>query len=150
MLQRDLDLRGRGRLGPAEQLQRVGAAVLDRHAVVGEDLAGEVEVFLRHHVLQRLREFVGGQVGVHALVLVRDDDVDAVGVVADVLVDPVQLDLELFGGEADGAEHAEAAGLAHRDDDITAVREGEDRELDAEFVADGRMHALLLWRESAN
>ena len=33
---------------------------------------------------------------VHALVLVGDDDVDAVGVVADVLVDPVELDLELL------------------------------------------------------
>ena len=34
--------------------------------------------------------------GVHALVLVGDDDVDAVGMVADVLVDPLELDLELF------------------------------------------------------
>ena len=48
----------------------------------------------------------------HALVLAGDDDVDAVGLVADVLVDPLELDLELLGGEADGAEHAEAAGLA--------------------------------------
>ncbi len=40
---------------------------------------------------------VAGHVGVHALVLVGDHDVDAVGVVADVLVDPVELDLELFG-----------------------------------------------------
>ena len=32
---------------------------------------------------------------VHALVLARDDDVDAVGLVADVLVEPRQLDLEL-------------------------------------------------------
>jgi hypothetical protein len=61
-------------------------------------------------------------------------------VVADVLVDPRQLDLELLGAEADGAEHAEAAGLAHRDDDVAAVREGEDGELDAELVADGGAH----------
>ena len=78
---------------------------------------------------------------IHALVLVRDDDVDAVGVVADVLVDPVQLDLELLRGEADRAEHAEAAGLAHGDDDVAAVGEREDRELDAELVADGGVHA---------
>ena len=48
--QRDLDLRGRGGLGPAEQLQGVLVAVVDRDAVVGEDLAGEVQVLLRHHV----------------------------------------------------------------------------------------------------
>ena len=111
-----------------------------RHAVVGEQLAGEVEVALRDHVLEHLGELLGGHVGVHALVLVRDDDVDAVGVVADVLVDPVELDLELLGAEADGAEHAEAAGLAHRDDDVAAVGEGEDRELDAELVAEWRAH----------
>ena len=39
----------------------------------------------------------------HALVLAGDDDVDAVGVVAHVLVEPDQLDLELLGAEADGA-----------------------------------------------
>ena len=61
--------------------------------------------------------------------------------VADVLVDPVQFDLELFGREADRAEHPEAAGLAHGDDDVTAVGEREDRELDAQFVADGGVHA---------
>ena len=61
-----------------------------------------------------------------------------------MLVDPVQLDLELLGREADGAEHAEAAGLAHGGDDVAAVGEGEDRELDAELVADGRCACLLL------
>jgi len=35
---------------------------------------------------------------------------DAVRLVADVLVDPLELDCELIGREADGAEHAEAAG----------------------------------------
>ncbi len=142
VLQRHLDLRSRGRLGPAEQLQRVVVAVVDRNAVVGEDLLGEIDVLLGDQVVQRLLEHLRRQVGgVHALVLVRDDDVDAVGMVADVLVDPVQLDLELFRREADGPEHAEAAGLAHGDDDVAAVGEGEDRELDIELVADGGMHA---------
>ena len=46
--QRDLDLRGRGGLGPAEQLQRVVLALVrQRDAVVGQELAGEVEVLLR-------------------------------------------------------------------------------------------------------
>ena len=56
----------------------------------------------------------------------------------------LQLDLELLGGEADRAEHAEAAGLADGDDHVAAVGEGEDRELDAEFVADGGVHACSL------
>ena len=45
------------------------------------------------------------------------------------------------GREADRAEHAEPAGLAHGDDDVAAVGEREDRELDAELVADGGVHA---------
>jgi hypothetical protein len=142
VLQRHLDLRGSGGLGPAQQLQCVVVAVVDRNAMVGEDLLGELNVLLRHQSIELLLEHLGRQVGgVHALVLVRDDDVYAVGVVADVLVDPVQLDLELFGSEADRAEHSEAAGLAHGDNDITAVGEGEDRELDIELVADGGVHA---------
>ena len=148
MSQRHLDLRGRGRLGPPQHLQRALVAVVHRYAVVGQDLLGEIEVLLRHHRLQHLRQLVGGQTRVHALVLVRDHDVDAIRVVADVLIDPVEFDLELFRREADGAQHAETAGLAHRDDDVAAVREGEDRELDAEFVAEDRVHYLLLRRRA--
>ena len=109
--------------------------------MVGEDFLAEVQVLLGHHLAQRLGKVLGGQVRIHALVLVGDHDVDAVRVVADVLVDPVELDLELLGSEADRTQHAESAGLAHRDDDIAAVREREDRKLDAEFVADGSVHA---------
>ena len=129
--------------------RRVAVAVVDRDAVVGEDLLAEVQVLLRHHLAQRLGQLLGGQVRVHALVLVRDDDVDAVRVVADVLVDPVELDLQLLGGEADGAEHAEPAGLADRDDDVAAMGEGEDRELDTEFVANGGVHDNS-WERSPN
>jgi hypothetical protein len=56
VLQRDLDLRGRGRLGPAQQLQGVVIAVFDRDTVVGEDLLGEIDVFLRDEVVKRLLE----------------------------------------------------------------------------------------------
>ena len=109
--------------------------------MIGEDLLPEIQMLLGHHLAQRLGQFFGGQVRVHALVLVRDDDVDPVRMIADVLVDPLQLDLELLGREADSPQHAETTGLAHRDDDIAAVREREDRELDAELVADGSVHA---------
>ena len=57
-----------------------------------------------------------------------------------MVVDPVELDLELVGRERDGAEDAEPAGLGDRGDDVAAVAEGEDRELDAEPVADGCAH----------
>jgi hypothetical protein len=160
VLQGDLDLRGRRRLRPPEQLQRVVVVgVVEGHAVVDQQLAGELEGLRRDHLPQRLGQLVGRHVGVHPLVLVGDDDVDGVGVVADVLVDPLALDLELLGREPDGTEHAEATGLAHGDDDVAAMREGEDRELDAEVVADGRAHGSRLervlvcdqhWRSSAS
>ncbi len=141
VLQRHLDLGRGGRLGPAEQLQAVLVGVLNRDAVIGEDLLGEVEVLLGHHLAQGVGKLFRRLVGVHALVFVRDHDVDAVGMVADVLIDPVELDLELLRSEADGAKHPEAARFAYRDDDIAAVCEREDRKLDAELVADGSVHA---------
>ena len=67
-------------------------------------------------------------------------EVDAVRLAVDVLVDPGELDLELVGAERERAEHPVAAGLADRGDDVAAVREGEERELDAELVADGGAH----------
>ena len=138
--QRHLDLRERRRLRPAEQAH---ALVLLRrevgHAGLGEDLVGELHVLLRHHVAQHLPELLRVEL-VHPLVLAGDDDVDAVGLVADVLVDPLQLHLELLGREADGAEHAEAARLGDGGHDVAAVGEGEDRELDAELVAEGGVH----------
>ena len=146
--QRDLDLRGGRRLGPTEQLQGVGVGVAGGHTVVGEDLLGEVEVLLRNHVLQHLGEHLWRDVGVHALVLVGDHDVDAVGTVADALVDPVQFDFQLLGGEPDGAEHPETAGFADRDDHVATVGEREDGELDAQFVAEGSVHDRLLGRRT--
>ena len=112
--------------------------------MIGENLAGEVEMLLRHHRLKRLGELLRGEVRVHPLVLVGDDDVDAVGVVTDVVVDPVELDFKLLGREAHRPQHPETAGLAHRDDDVPAVGEGEDRKFDLEVVADGQYACLLL------
>ena len=109
--------------------------------MLGEDLLDEVAVALRDHRPQVLLEL--GRVELtHALVLAGDHDVDAVGLVADVLVDPRQLDLELLGGEAHGAEHAEAARLRDRGDDVAAMGEGEDRELDAELLGQFGLHGV--------
>ena len=51
----------------------------------------------------------------------RHHDVDAVGPAVDVLVDPVQLELELLGRERERAEHAHAAGVGDRGDHVAAV-----------------------------
>ncbi len=113
------------------------------HAVVGQDLEGELLVLWRHQATDLGLELVGVHL-VHALVLGRDHDVDAVGLVAHVLVDPGQLHLELLGSEADGAEHPDPSGVGDRGDHVAAVGEGEDRELDAERVADLSVHGGLL------
>jgi hypothetical protein len=73
-------------------------------------------------------------------VLRRHDDVDAVRTAVDVLVDPVELDLELVGRVRQRAEHAQAPRLADRGDDVATVREGEDRELDPERLTDRCAH----------
>ena len=133
--QRDLDLGGGRRLGPAQQLQGVGVRVGGGHAMVGEDLLSEVEVLLGHHVLEHLGERLGVEVGIHALVFVGNHDVDTVGVIADAFVDPVEFDLKLFGGVSHGAENPIAAGFADGHHDVAAMGERENRKLDTEFVA---------------
>ena len=97
-------------------------------------------------VLQHLGEMLGVHIGVHALVLIGNHDVHAVRMVADPLVDPVEFDLELLRRVADGAEDSVPTRLAHRDHDVAAVGEREDRELDAELVAKGSVHSGLLER----
>ena len=144
VLEDHLDLRARGGGRPAEQLARLLALGQLGHAVLGEQVLREGAVLGGDHLAQLLLERAGVEVFALPVVLAGDHDVDAVGLVADVLVDPLELDLELLGAEADGAEHAEAAGLADRDDDVAAVGEGEDRELDAESLAELGLHGGLL------
>ena len=112
--------------------------------MVGEDFLGEVQMLLGNHLAQHLGEFLAGHARVHALVLVGDDDVHPVWMVTDVGVDPVQFDLELFGGEPHRAQHTEAPGFADGDHDIAAVGEREDGELDPELVAKCGVHERLL------
>ena len=140
-----LDLGSGGGTGPPQQLAaRLLALGQLGYAVVGKELAGEVDVALGHHGPQLLGQLLGVLLDALALVLAGDDDVDAVRVLADVLIDPVELDGELFGREADGPEHAEPTRLADSGDHVAAVGEGEDRELDAELVAHGGSHGPIL------
>ena len=142
MLQGDLDLAG-ALLVDAEagRLHRPALQILGqrRHVVLGEDLVGEVPVLLRDHRLEV------GELGFVAAALPdvghRHDDVSAVRLAVDVLVDPGQLDVELVRRVGERAEHAEASGAAHGRDDVAAMGEREDRELDPEILRDRRLHA---------
>ena len=77
-----------------------------------------------------------GRAVVSLVVSVGQQEVEAVGTTVHLLVDPREVDLEALGRVAYGAEHAEAAGVGDGSDHVTAVTEGEDRELDAEHVRD--------------
>ena len=88
VLQRDVELRARGRVGPAEQVM----AALDvvgqrRHVVLGEHLLDPVAVLLGDHRLELALE-VRGVDALGQLHLGRHHEVDAVGLAVDVLVDP--------------------------------------------------------------
>ena len=112
------------------------------HAGIRQQLLGEVDMFLGHHLPELLLQLLGAHIA-HALVFLRNDDIDAVGLVADVLVDPVEFFLQLLGGKAHRAQHADAAGLAHRHHHVAAVGEGEDRVVDAEFSHSGLVMVLI-------
>ncbi len=103
-----------------------------RDAVTGHHVVDELAMLLGDHRRQ-LRPVEAALLDPD--VLRGDEDIDAVGPVADLALDPVELDVELLRGEGDGTEHTHTARLAHRRDDVTAMAEGEDRELDAEQVA---------------
>ena len=73
----------------------------------------------------------------------RDDQIDAVGLSVDVIIDPLQLHLEALRRMADGTEDAEAAGFADRSDHVSTMAEGKERKLDAELLTEFRFHAVL-------
>ena len=70
----------------------------------------------------------------------RDDQVDPVGAVADLVFDPVQVHLEGLVAMAYSPEDAQAAGSGDGGHHIAAVAEGQDRELDTEHVGDRGLH----------
>ena len=110
-----------------------------RHAELVEHAVDPLERLLRHHLLQ-LGQQRAGVLEAGTDVRRRDHDVDAVRLAVDVLVDPLQLELELLGRERERAEHADATGVRHRGHDIAAVAEREDRELDPEPLAQFVVH----------
>src|SRR4029077_18045284 len=128
---------------PAEQLAHRALALGQlRDAVVGEHLVGEAAVLRGGRLAQHLLELLRVDLA-HPLVLDGDHDVDAVRPVADVLVDPAALDLELLGRKSDGAQHPDASGLADGRDHVAAMAEGEDGKLDPETITDVCPHDAL-------
>jgi len=83
-----------------------------------------------------------------ALELRGHDDVDTVGPALHLLVDPGEFLVEPIRGEGRAAEHTEAAGIGDRGNDVAAVAEGEQREVDAELVADRGLHPSVIARLS--
>ena len=121
----------RGRLAVAVAVGQL------RDVVTAEDVGDERDVLGRDeatHGLDRQAALVG------ALVASGHDQVDAVRAVADLGLDPVEVDLELLGAVRSGAQHAHPPGLGDRGHDVTAVAERQDRHVDAEHLGDGGAH----------
>ena len=148
MLERDVDhpralLRREGELADHRLHDRVGVGRRERRdARFIEQVPDEVALRLREQPL-------GLELAIaERLVARRVEDVDAVGPAVDVLVDPLQLGVDALGAHPRHAEDAEPAGLGNRDDDVAAMREGKDRDLDPEHLAKTAVHARS-WRARA-
>src|SRR5437763_3703827 len=90
----------------------------------------EPAVFLGQVLCQlRDRRAAGGEL------VLRYQDVDAVRLAVDVVVDPGELHLERLRREARAAEDTETTCAAHRGDHVATVTEGEQREVDTDEVA---------------
>jgi hypothetical protein len=64
--------------------------------------------------------------------------------VTDVLIEPLQFDLEFLRAEPDRAKNAETAGVRHGGGHIAAVGESEDGEFDPKAFAKLVVHGMTL------
>ena len=69
--------------------------------------------------------------------------------VADLVLYPVEVDLQLLWAVGHRSEYSEPSGLRDSCDHVAAVGEREDRELDVEQFGDGRVHGPTLWVQAA-
>src|SRR5262249_7966371 len=76
-------------------------------------------------------------------VLARDQKIDAERPPAGSLADPGEIELELLGGVPDCTQHAEAAGAAHRGNDVTTMCERKDRKIDSEHLGNACAHGWI-------
>ena len=127
-----------GRAFLAHVVPHAAPGLFDVEVVGGDVVLGEQIA----HVLLVLRRDPGadlfrGEGFFLAVEASGNEQVDAVGLAVDLVVDPGQLDVERLRRMADGAEHAEAPGVAHGGDHVAAMAEGDERELAAEHVTYG-------------
>jgi len=102
--------------------------------VLGEKMQHEIDLSL----WQEVRDALGAACD---LALFRGkQDINAIRLVADLLLDPLKLNFELLWRERDRAEDAEAARLADLRDHIAAMAERENRKVDAQLLRDGGFH----------
>ena len=129
---------GRGGVGAQFELAASARVFRQRRDVVLlQEIIDELPVFRRY---VRLEIGHGQTAVVGALVLRGDDHVDAIGAVADLVLDPLEVDLERPGGVPYRTEYAQPSGLGDRGDHVAAMAEGKDRHVDPEHLGDGCLH----------
>src|SRR5680860_1418361 len=121
----------------------VGFVGQRRDVIADEELVDELAVLGRDD-LRELRRVEAAFVG--AGELLREQQVDAVRPVADLFLDPTEVDIELVGRVGHRAEHPETAGPTDLGNDVSTMTEREERELDAEHLAGSAPHAQPLQR----
>jgi len=110
-----------------------------RHAVALEDVV-DVSLVLGGDQLANLADVETAFVG--AGVFGRHDQVDAKGAVTDLVLDPLEIDLELLRRMGNRTEHAEATRFGDGGDDVATVGEREDRNVDPEHVGHRGLHEI--------
>ena len=110
--------------------------------MTGEEFIDEVTMLFGDHGVERLKRRLLPASLAH--IVHRHGEVDTVGTTVDVLVDPVQFDLELLGAEGQRTEHTEPTGIGDRCHDIATVGEGEDGELNPQTLRDRCAHCISL------
>jgi hypothetical protein len=129
----------RDRHAPAQAGGRVGRQRWD--VVAGEYVVDELLLLGRQQPANRLPV---EPALVRAGVLLRQEQIEPVRPALHLRLDPAEIDLEPLGRVRDRAEHTEPAGVGDRRDDVSAVAEGEDRELDPEQLAHTVLHQAIL------
>ena len=111
------------------------------HVVASEQLVDPVPVLLGKQ-LDELAAIETALVG--ARELLGHQQVDAERLSLHLLLDPAEVDVELLGGVRDGTEDAAPACVGHRRDDVAAVAEAEDGDVDADEVSGRCAHRTIL------
>jgi hypothetical protein len=98
-----------------------------------------------HETPMRIREQLIEPRGIQTSVITshelrRHQDVDSVGEPPDFRLDPIELDLQLFGQEPGDSEYAETARLRHGGHDVAAVAERKEGELDSDQISQRCIH----------